>query len=278
MKLLVDNLTFRFRKTDIFSEASFHAEAGKAIAVLGKNGSGKTTFLKLLCGLLTPESGSIRYVSETGENGNGNRPPIGGFLEVPGFFNEMTGRENAEYFLEKQYDKKQIEEQFRSWNLFEKIDTPVQKYSLGMKQRLAIIIAMESKAPVLLFDEPTNSLDSDSVVEFCAQVNRAKAEGRIIILVTHLMYDLQICCDEVYKIEDKKLRETAEKNVPVNRYEIHFVTENDAREAKRILEPQRQCRMRGTCLTVETEEESATQIIRQISHLEIMEVVRCVTS
>lgn len=278
MKLLVDNLTFRFRKTDIFSEASFHAEAGKAIAVLGKNGSGKTTFLKLLCGLLTPESGSIRYVSETGENGNGNRPPIGGFLEVPGFFNEMTGRENAEYFLEKQYDKKQIEEQFRSWNLFEKIDTPVQKYSLGMKQRLAIIIAMESKAPVLLFDEPTNSLDSDSVVEFCAQVNRAKAEGRIIILVTHLMYDLQICCDEVYKIEDKKLRETAEKNVPVNRYEIHFVTENDAREAKRILEPKRQCRMRGTCLTVETEEESATQIIRQISHLEIMEVVRCVTS
>lgn len=268
MELSVKNLFFGYRGKEIFRSAEFCGTSAQIIAVLGENGSGKTTFLKLLAGFLTPKEGEILF------DGSQKQPVLAGFFETPCAWNELTGRENAEYFLEKQYDRNRIEEAFEYWGIRDALDIPVHKYSLGMRQKLALIIAFSSNAPVLLFDEPTNALDFESIRKFYVKVKEAKEEGKLILFATHLVYELRNHCDAIYELKDKQLIPAKETVSDKQIYRISFASESDAEKAAELLGAAACEEICGREIHVKIEEQSISRIIRSLAQLDITEVTK----
>ena len=269
MILSVKDIAFKYnKKQDILTGAGFEACSGDIIAFIGKNGCGKTTLIKLIGGFLFPDSGEITVKEKERED----VPVMAGIIETPKFFNDMTGRENLEYYLEGQYNKEKVEEALLLWGLLEYADVPVRKYSLGMRQKLGLLLAFESEAPLLLFDEPTSSLDLQSIEIFYSQVKRAGKEGRIVILVTHIMYELEKNCTCIYEIKDGKLERKLSLGISDQIYEIVFESESYAQKATEILHKDEIRGWFGRQIFVSTEKNSISEIIRKTAGCNIVSV------
>lgn len=268
MEVLVNNISFAYGKKKVITEAGFQARPGDVIAVIGENGSGKTTLIKLLAGFLFPDSGNIVMDADA----SSDSPRMAGIIETPRLWNDMTGRENLQYYLEKQYDKKSVEDALAAWGLSEYADAPLKKYSLGMKQKLSLLLAFESNAELLLFDEPTNSLDIQSISVFYEQVQAAAARGKIIILVTHIMYELEKNCTYIYEIKDCRLQKRLSLGVRSEIYEIAFSSEQFAKNAATKLDGKEVRGQVRNKLLVSTEQHSISEMIRQTAEYNIVSV------
>lgn len=110
MSLYVDNISFKYKDRNVICGASIEAGSGDVIAIIGSNGCGKTTLLKLIAGLLIPDKGVIRIDNKNAQFGIG----VSGIIEQPRFWNEMTARDNHKYYLEDEYDDTRIESSFIS--------------------------------------------------------------------------------------------------------------------------------------------------------------------
>lgn len=199
----VKNLRFAYHKKRIFENAYLRAEHGDVIAVLGPNGSGKTTLLKLIGGLLFPQKGTITFKDFPKDE----RQHCVGLLESPKLWGHMTGDENLRCFLGGDYSESKAKEAFARWGMEDAIFRPVRKYSMGMRQKLGLIMTFSSERPILLLDEPLNSLDMESANVFYNELNETKRNGRITFLVSHIMEDHQRNCTKMYEIKDKSLVE-----------------------------------------------------------------------
>ncbi len=198
MSVEIKDMSFSYHRKLIFQNAFLTAKQGDVIAILGSNGSGKTTLLKLICNLLFPKKGVIEY---KGFKDN-IKQNCTGLLESPKFWSNLTGDENLRCFLGDQYNEERVKDAFSRWFMEDAQSMPVRKYSLGMRQKLGLIMTFASDRKILLFDEPLNSLDMDSANVFYNELNRFKGEDRIIFLVSHIMEDLQRNCTHLYEIHD----------------------------------------------------------------------------
>lgn len=268
MTVSINNLSFAYGKKNIFTDASLQAVPGDIIAVIGENGSGKTTLLKLLAGLIFPDSGEIVFDTPP----SGERPHMAGILETPRLWNELSGRENLQYYLEKQYEEKRVDAAFSAWGLSEYADAPLRKYSLGMKQKLSLLLTFESDADLLLFDEPTNSLDLQSVSTFYHQVQAAAARGKIIILATHIMYELEKNCTCIYEIKDLRLRQKLSLGLRSEIYEICYESEQFAKSAAEKLDVNEVRGQFKSTVLVSTEQNSISEMIRKTAEFNIVSV------
>lgn len=197
----VEGLCFAYHKKSIFENAGLYANQGDVVAVLGANGSGKTTLLKLIGGLLFPKKGAIALKGfQKGESQH-----CVGLLESPKLWSHMTGDENLRCFLGDDYNENKAKEAFARWGMEDAISRPVRKYSMGMRQKLGLIMSFASERSVLLLDEPLNSLDMESANVFYNELNETSKNGRITFLVSHIMEDLQRNCTKMYEIQDRSL-------------------------------------------------------------------------
>lgn len=204
--LNVSNLTKMIGKTTVINDVSFDLCKGEILGLLGPNGSGKTTILKMLVGLLKPTKGSI-YIEQFDiqKDFEGAISKIGAIIETPIMYDFLSGYENLVqlFRMTDQFSYERINEMIDLLRMDEYIYDKVQTYSLGMKQRLGLAQAMLHRPSILLLDEPTNGLDPEGMKSLRDTLRRlADKEGVSIIISSHILSEIELICDSVLVMND----------------------------------------------------------------------------
>lgn len=191
------------------NDVTMHIEKGEIYGLIGDNGAGKTSLLKLLVGHIYPTSGKIALFQHSNEAELGKcRRKIGALIEQPGFFPDLTVEQNLEYYrIQKAVpDKKKTEEILKITGIWQKRDRKGRALSMGMKQRLGLAIALMGDPEVLILDEPINGLDPTGMLEFRELFQRLNKErGMTILLSSHILSELQQMASKFGFIREGKL-------------------------------------------------------------------------
>jgi ABC-2 type transport system ATP-binding protein len=190
----------------------FDIYKGEIFGLLGPNGAGKTTTIKMITGLLRPTSGSVCVMEQdVDKNPMQALKNIGTVLAGDrSIYWKLTARENLEYFASlygcnKKEAKRRAEDIIKRLDLTEKADELVEKFSTGMKQKVALGKALIPNAPVVLLDEPTLGLDPQSALNLREIILDIKREGRTVLLTTHYMEEADFLCDRIAIIDGGKI-------------------------------------------------------------------------
>jgi ABC-type multidrug transport system ATPase subunit len=191
--LSTNKLTKNFGKLCAVNQLDLEVRRGQVFGMLGPNGSGKTTTLGMLMGVVNSTSGSFSWFGEPATHHT--RKKIGAVLEHPIFYPYLSGQKNLELnAMIKGADPANISKVLETVELTERKDDKYKTYSLGMKQRLAIASALVSDPIILILDEPTNGLDPMGIAEIREIIKRIAADGKTIILASHLLDEVQKVC------------------------------------------------------------------------------------
>lgn len=191
--LSISNLTKHFGRIKAVNNLNLQVQRGQVFGMLGPNGSGKTTTLGMLMGVVNPTAGDFSWFGEPPSHHV--RKKIGAVLEHPIFYPYLTGQKNLELnALVKQCPPENIPNVLDLVELTERKDHKYKTYSLGMKQRLAIASALLNDPTVLILDEPTNGLDPMGIAEIRELIKKIAANGKTIILASHLLDEVQKVC------------------------------------------------------------------------------------
>lgn len=195
------NLSKYFDKLCAVNNVSFTIEPGDLFALLGPNGAGKSTLFGMISGLMSPSSGQI-FINgkDIRKNKESVLNSMGVLFENPTFYNYISGRENIAFIarLKDCYDNKKIDNLLQLVGLSGRADDLVGKYSLGMKQRLALAGALISDPDILLLDEPTNGLDPEGIhiiLELLQKLSLDKQ--KTIIISSHQVFDVESICNKI---------------------------------------------------------------------------------
>lgn len=203
--LEIKGLTKSLGGRNILCDINLSVNSGEVFGFLGPNGSGKTTTIKLILGLLNIQKGEIKIcgydVRRDFEKAMRN---VGGIIENPEMYKYLTGRENLMQYT-RMYDDvptERIEEVIKTVRLEERIDDRISKYSLGMRQRLGIAQAIIHKPKLLILDEPTNGLDPSGIKELRDIFkDLAHNKGCSVFVSSHMLAELELMCDRVCVID-----------------------------------------------------------------------------
>jgi ABC-type multidrug transport system ATPase subunit len=191
--LSISNLTKHFGRIKAVNNLNLQVERGQVFGMLGPNGSGKTTTLGMLMGVVNPTEGDFSWFGQMPSYQL--RKKIGAVLEHPIFYPYLTGQQNLELnALVKQCPPENIPNVLELVELTDRRDHKYKTYSLGMKQRLAIASALLNEPTVLILDEPTNGLDPMGIAEIRELIKKIAANGKTIILASHLLDEVQKVC------------------------------------------------------------------------------------
>lgn len=186
--LETNNLEKKYKDFTALNNANIHIEAGSIYGLVGKNGAGKTTLIRIICGLQNPTSGNYKIygVNNNSKNILSIRKRIGAIIETPAIYGEMTAYDNL---LEQaklggipSFDD--VEELLKLVGLEKTGKKKVKNFSLGMKQRLGIAIALTNNPDFLILDEPINGLDPQGIIEIRELILKLNKEKRITILIS----------------------------------------------------------------------------------------------
>ena len=235
------NLTKQYGTQMSVSDLNIHVKKGRIYGLLGRNGAGKTTTMKMLLGLTAPTSGEVEILGKNiRTNSKQVLPHIGSLIEAPGFYPNLTGTENLRIFAELRNIKNAnaikgalelVGLPYRDKKLFS-------QYSLGMKQRLAIALAVMHNPSILILDEPINGLDPIGIAEVRSFIRElCDAQGKTILISSHILSEIALLADDIAIIDhgvllvEESLTELENKN----RHYIQFGV-SDSKTAARILQ------------------------------------------
>lgn len=208
MKIDVLNLSKEFKNNKVLQSINVEFNEGKIYGLIGKNGSGKSVFLKVLCGFYKPTSGKVlvdgRDISEEGIF----LPEARALIEHPNFISDLTGYENLLLLanIQNKIGKEEIEKSLKEVNLYQEKNKVYSSYSLGMKQKLGIAQVIMENPKIMIFDEPFNGIENDTVEKISKKLLELKKQGKIIILTSHHNEEISKLADEIYKFENGKIQ------------------------------------------------------------------------
>ncbi|WP_226528492.1 ABC transporter ATP-binding protein [Metabacillus niabensis] len=212
--LKVSNVSKKIGKTSIINDVSFELCKGEILGLLGPNGSGKTTILKMLVGLLKPTKGSITIhefdLQKDFERAISN---VGAIIENPIMYDFLSGYENLVqlFRMTDQFSYERIDEMIELLRMDKYINDKVHTYSLGMRQRLGLAQALLHRPSILLLDEPTNGLDTEGMKSLRDTLRRlADKEGVSIIISSHILSEIELICDSVLVMNDGRCIERSQ--------------------------------------------------------------------
>jgi ABC-2 type transport system ATP-binding protein len=197
-------LTKRFGPRAAIDQVDLRIPPGVAFGLLGPNGAGKTTLIRCLLGLTRPSSGTVELMGHTMPREHAQAlARVGAVVEEPRFHDHLTGRENLRVVSALLTDAatERIPEVLARVGLAERADERVATYSLGMRQRLGIARCLLSDPLLLILDEPMNGLDPAGIQEFRALIRSFVAEGRAVLISSHLLDEIERTCDMVAIID-----------------------------------------------------------------------------
>jgi bacitracin transport system ATP-binding protein len=199
--LTINNLTKKYNHQTVVNKVNLNVKKGRIYGLIGRNGAGKTTIMKMILGLTSITSGEIRIFGDDLQgNQNTIYPRIGSIIETPGFYSNLTGTENLQVFarLRGEINPHSIEQALHVVGLPYNDKKTFSSYSLGMKQRLGIANAILNDPELLILDEPTNGLDPIGISEIRIFLKKlCKEQGKTIIISSHILSEIALMADDI---------------------------------------------------------------------------------
>jgi ABC-2 type transport system ATP-binding protein len=203
----IRNLRKRFGKVEAVKDLSFDVEAGRVTGFLGPNGAGKSTTLRALLGLVRPTGGTATFDGIRYEDLERPSSHVGAVLEEAAFHPGRTGRNHLRVLAAAgEHGASRVDAVLETVGLADSANRRVKGYSMGMRQRLAIAAALLGDPRVLVLDEPTNGLDPPGISWMRGLVRAQAAEGRAVLVSSHLLAEVAQSVDDVVIIANGELR------------------------------------------------------------------------
>ncbi|WMJ79889.1 ATP-binding cassette domain-containing protein [Clostridium sp. MB40-C1] len=192
--LRTKKLTKKYRKHLAVNNVNIEIKKGEIYGLVGKNGAGKTTLLRMISGLAIATDGEIEMFNETSQSGlEKSRMRTGCMIETPSFFPYLSAKKNLEYYrIQRGIPEKECVDEILQFVGLEDVGTKKFKnFSLGMKQRLGLALALMASPDLLILDEPINGLDPSGIVEFRELLSKMNKEKNITIIISsHILGEL----------------------------------------------------------------------------------------
>ena len=203
----IKNVTKILDENVILKNINATFTSGKIYGIVGKNGSGKSVLFKLISGLIFPSDGEILIDGTNTKIDKKKTKQIRAMIDKPNFISEISGLENLLILseIQKKVSKVQIEKLLSYFEIYDERHKKYGKYSLGMKQKLAIIQVIMEEPDIMIFDEPFNALDEDIAKKTKEMIKSFKNEERIIFISSHYSADIEEMCDVVYNLNNHEL-------------------------------------------------------------------------
>lgn len=203
----LDSVSKHYRQENVLSEITLHFTGRVIYGLVGPNGCGKTTLMRCVCGFTRPSSGTVTVLGKRIGKDCDFAPSTGIIIETPGFLPHENARRNLTMLagISGKASRERVDEVIRLVGLEPEEKKPVGKYSLGMRQRLAIAQAILEDPQILILDEPFNGLDQDGITNIHALLQTLKEQGKCILLASHSATDIAQACDVVYAFHQGRL-------------------------------------------------------------------------
>lgn len=237
--ITMTNITKRFKKAEVVKDFSLDVKKGSITGLIGPNGAGKTTIMKILAGLMFQTSGELSFYGSR-DDLDLNRRRMSFMIEAPIVDYNMTAYENLNYvrYVRGYPDKKRIDEVLDIVDLKDTGKKKALKFSLGMRQRLGIAMALLTKPEVLVLDEPVNGLDPEGIVEVRHILQKlSEDQGVTILISSHLLSELSELCTDFSIINKGQLVENLSLEELHDRCRSHIVLRtNNTEKTAAVLE------------------------------------------
>lgn len=204
--ITVTGATKTLKKRLVLDQVDLQLEQGGIYGFFGPNGSGKTMLFRAICGLIYLDSGSVNVFGQSVRKKCFPKD-LGLVIESVGFWNEFTGFENLKFLasIKKKINDQQIHQVLERVGLDPKDSRSYKKYSLGMKQRLAIAQAIMEQPQLLVLDEPTNALDEEGIQAVHQIIREENERGCTVLIASHNKADLDLLCQKKFKMTEGRL-------------------------------------------------------------------------
>jgi ABC-2 type transport system ATP-binding protein len=201
------NVTKTLEQNTLFDDVSFDFEEGRAYAIVGPNGVGKSVLLRMLFGLMRPDTGIVSIDPKFMAPRRVFPEKFGVTIDGPAYLPGRTGEANLLELasIRKQITREDVHATMERLGLDPKLKTKVRKYSVGMKQKLALSQALMENPEVLVLDEPFNGLDQTSVAKVTDILHRFVAAGNTLVFTSHMSANVEGLADVVVSVDDHKL-------------------------------------------------------------------------
>lgn len=206
LALDVADLSKKYGDRIALSHANFEVPMGSICGFVGPNGSGKTTTIRMLLGLITPSTGGGHVLGESITQPEKYLPKVGAMIEGPAFYPALTGKQNLAVLAKLGgFSTDQIQKLLELVDLGDRGDSKFKTYSLGMKQRLGIAAALLPNPKLLVLDEPTNGLDPAGIHEIRTLLRKLADEGTTIFVSSHLLSEIEMISDYLVMLREGKV-------------------------------------------------------------------------
>ncbi len=209
MKIEMKNVSKKFDGNYILKNVNLIFEEGHIYGFIGRNGSGKSVLLKILCGFYTPSEGEIYVDGKNVSKDMEFLPDTRVLIEKPTFLPDISGFENLKVLasIHSKIDEKRIREVLE-WVCLSKEDQEKKfhKYSLGMKQKLGIAQVLMEDPKVMIFDEPLNGIEDETALKIRKIFMEEKKKGKIILIASHIKEDIYDLADILFKVDEGQVK------------------------------------------------------------------------
>ena len=207
MNISIEHVTKKIKDSTVLKDICLEMKGGTVYGLQGKNGSGKTMLMRAISGLIRPTSGRIVINGEQLHKNISIPRSIGLLLENPSLLPEYDASQNLKLLAKMQggVPEDEIRQLIRDVGLEDAGHKKVEKYSLGMKQRLGIAAAILGSPDIILLDEPINAIDGEGVEEIRSLILSLKNEKRIIIVACHDKEEMNLLADEIVHLRDGRI-------------------------------------------------------------------------
>lgn len=238
--LTTNNLSKKYGNKYAADKINIHVKRGEIYGLIGRNGAGKTTILKMISGLANPTDGEYSINGKNGSELAAERPKVGALIETPGLYPNLSAYENIKLkcIAMGMNDKEYIIKLLRLVGLENTERKKARNFSLGMKQRLGIALALVGNPDIIVLDEPINGLDPQGIVEVREILGKlSKEKGVTIIISSHILDELSKISNSYGIIHEGRLiEEMTSKQLEEKCGEYVFLKTNESARAGQILQ------------------------------------------
>lgn len=239
--LKTNNLTKQYNKNVVLDNVNITIKKGDIYGLIGRNGAGKTTLMKIITTLASPTSGTFELFNTSSENDElfDNKKRVGSLIEYPAFYPNLSAYDNLKYYTIQRgiVDKNQINKVLELVNLTGTGKKKIKTFSLGMKQRLGIALAILNSPDFVILDEPINGLEPIGISELRDTFKKLSDNGITLLISSHILSELYLLANEFGFLENGKLiKELSKEELDLECSKCLVIKTDDSKKVSVLLE------------------------------------------